>query len=974
VSIQVLLLEEFTIRSLLYGIFGCPKEGMIMKVTGLIPRNVLVLASLCLLFFFVCASPSQAQNSFTYPPFPANASAGLQTNGNASITGGVLQVTPASASQTSSAWYTNPAGSEPAPISLLNGFTTTFTFQFTNQNIPPIGSTGTNGTGGADGIAFVVQNGCFSNKTCQSTALNPDVGTGGEVGFAGLTNSVAVQFDTWCNTEYSDTCATNSPTSADQITVESCGAAANTVVHNTACQFGTVDLSTFSTPIFIGDKNPHTAKITYVPPPGSGTCSSGSTPGVGACGTLTVLLDGHTVLVAPFSLSNLGLDSNDDAFVGFTGATGGAWETQVVLSWIFGATVTQTFSTTEPTTADFSNAQGENQQTLNLGTATTLTCNGQSGGTTCPTITLLTTNNAVSASNTWPQYVNGTPWATSVCAARPSNGGAGNLCSLFVNACYGGSVSQSQADDYYCPTVSGTNNGTITLSDTWDPLDPKPTIAPGTTVSLIDFVPSAPGQTWTPSPVGQTTPPNSACTNVSTSFQCELVDSLTVVYGDQTTTRGKVPKKGWIVTVFNVPMLSTQWSVLSGAGCPTGGVNLNNNPASATTWFNSACQLQYAVNQATVAGTNTNGFVAAPPASITYGLNAAITPASGDASNTNTSLGNPWTVDPGSINTVIGGLDNQNPLPDGTYILHWSAQDNVGISEKSVQLDQTMGDTCINPVSGGNPSSFSAPCYNTNLFDTTINVDSTNPKITYTLSAPGSPALTFLQGETVNATYTCNDPLNPVASGLSSCAGQSVPPMTGGVCPASTPTVTLPLPTGTVGTNLTFTQNTVDCAGNTGSTTITYNVVPNVNLQIKTLPLLTLSVGVPGLIPVTYGAVITNQSSVAANGVTVSTTFTVPSGIVLGTPTASISTVTCTNTPCTLKGITISTTPCSVSGTSVTCSVASLGPVSAKTALWMEIIAPIAKNSKTGQFTSTSTVSSAGVPLGSVSQTYNVIF
>jgi lectin family protein len=948
-----------------------------MKVPGLFPRELFVILISSCLLFLIFAPPAHAQNSFTYPPFPLTSGAGLQVNGTATVgTGSLLQLTPALGDQVGSAWYTNPAGQGEggaATLALSGGFSTTFTFQFTNPGSDCCAP-------GADGIAFVVQNGGFNGYMGDSTsgalAVGPNDGAGGEIGFTGLTNSVAVQFDTFCNTgggSYGDTCAAGGPTSADQITVESCGTAANTVTHNTSCQFGTVDLSTFGeNHIYIGDGNVHTVQIQYVPPATpSSPCpalSSSSAPG---CGTLTVMVDSQTVLSVPFNLGIISgySDPTDSAFVGFTGATGGSYQVQDVNSWSFGVTVTQTFNTNAATTSNFSTTGGENEQTLDLSTATNLTCNGQSGSG-CPPITLLTTNNTVSASSTWPQYVNGTPWATSVCAARPANGGTGNLCSLFVNACFGGSITQSQADDFYCPTATP-GDGTITLSDTWDPLDPKPTIATGTTVSLIDFVPSAPGQTWTPSTIGQTTP-NSACTNVSTPFQCELSDTLNLVYGDQTTTRGSKPKKGWIVTVFNVPMITTQWSVLSGTGCPTGGVNLNNNPASATTWFNSSCQLQYQANQATVSGANTNNFVAAPPASITYGLNAAIMPVSSDASNTNGTLVSPWIVDPGSINTVIGGLDSQNPLQDGTYILHWSAVDNVGISEKNVQLDQTPKDTCNNPVpTADTPSTFSAPCYNTNLFTTTINVDSTPPTISSAGFSPaGSPTGTFSVGETVYPIFACSDN----KSGLSNCGGAPVS------CPLNLGPATLTSPnkldTSSAGLKQ-YTATATDCAGNTSSTIISYTVAPSDNLQINTIPLLTLSTGIPGLIPITFGAAITNLSTAPADDVTVTTTFsTLPSGVVLGTPTATISTVSCSNSPCTLKGITISTTQCSVSWPTVTCGVPTLGAVSSKTGLWMEIIVPVAKNSKTGKFTSTSTVSSAGTdPVlsnNTVTQTYTI--
>ena len=165
----------------------------------------------------------------------------------------------------------------------------------------------------------------------------------------------------------------------------------------------------------------------------------------------------------------------------------------------------------------------------------------------------------------------------------------------------------------------------------------------------------------------------------------------TVVYGDQTTTRGSKPKKGWIVTVFNVPMLTTAWYVLAGGSqCLTPMTQLNNNPAASNAWFNATCQLQYVVNEAAPVAP-TNNFVAAPPASITYGLNAAIVPASNDASNANSGLAATWTVDPGSIASVLESLGASGG--DGTYTLHWSAVDNVGISEKNIQLIEPPSST-----------------------------------------------------------------------------------------------------------------------------------------------------------------------------------------------------------------------------------------------------------------------------------------
>lgn len=882
-----------------------------------------------------------------------NFASGWQLNGTAALSESALQLTTSGTDQAGSAWYATP-------VTVTNAFTATFTFRFTSQGC---------GSGPADGIAFVIQNSPTTAGDPPTGGIYALGGQGGCLGYGsgsgsacpngvgGIPNSVAVQFDTYDNGNFGDIAA--SPTfstlgvapysSTDEVSVQSCGTNPNTTDH---------------------------------------TATTGS--GLG---------------------------------------TGGA------ISCTFGAvdlstgTVSQPFNQSGPTTTNFSNSGGTNEQIIDTTNANgDLTCNVPGGTTTtsCGSITLVTTNNAIpnsdpSGTASWPQYVVGSPWATSVCAATPANG-TGNACSLFVNSCYGGSsnTSASQADDFYCPYVTSGTTGSINLQDIFDqPASSKLAVPAGTTVSFLDFSPSAAGEAWKPVP-----PPgmaNSVCTylNGVTSgsgasesinpppfsplgYGCDIIDGLVDVSGDQTTTRGKVPKKGWIMTAFDVPMPLTSVEVTGAGsnGCPVTHSPLNDstptgpsdtnfeNPAYATNiWNNGQCMLDFVVSPAAVptylsSGTN-NSFQPAPPATFWWaqGTPPAVLPGNIPAPsyNPNPSCGpapgipcapSSWDL---SLGKTLATLFGEN---DGIFTIYWSATDVVGISEKNVQLNPSgSGISCYNPLD----QTISPPCYNTSYFTTIVNVDSTNPTITSTLSTPGSPAGTFLQHEAVNVAYSCNDPYaNHAASGLSSCAGTIIP-KTNGACPTSAPAVTLPLPTGTVGMNQSVTEQTMDCAGNMGSTTITYNVVPSVNLQIKTLPLLTLSVGVPGLIPVTYGAAITNVTAgTTADDVAVTTTFSVPSGILLGTPTASISTVTCSNTPCTLKGITISSNPCSVSGSGsasiVTCSVASLGPVSSKTGLWMEIIAPIVKGSKTGQFTSTSTVSSAGVPLGSVSQTYNVVF
>lgn len=111
-----------------------------------------------------------------YPDF--SNTAGLTLNGNAAQVGNVLRVTPATFSQSGSAFSTST-------VSLASNasFSTFFQFRFTN----PGGAFDGQGLG-ADGLVFVVQ-----------TVSNNVGGGGGGIGYAGIGNSVGIEFDTWNN-------------------------------------------------------------------------------------------------------------------------------------------------------------------------------------------------------------------------------------------------------------------------------------------------------------------------------------------------------------------------------------------------------------------------------------------------------------------------------------------------------------------------------------------------------------------------------------------------------------------------------------------------------------------------------------------------------------------------------------------------------------------------------------------------------
>jgi hypothetical protein len=185
-------------------------------------------------------------------------------------------------SQTSAAWY-------PAKQTVGNGFTTQFTFSISAINGGQV----------ADGFAFVIQNSPAGTSALGTT------GQGGFIGYQGLTNSLAVEFDTFQNSW---------DPNANHVAIQSNGMAANSSDHTSAALLainaGIANLSDGAT---------HAVKITY----------DGNS-------TLLVYLDGNLVLTgSSVNLGNLGLDPGGNAVVGFTAATGASRETTSILSWSY---------------------------------------------------------------------------------------------------------------------------------------------------------------------------------------------------------------------------------------------------------------------------------------------------------------------------------------------------------------------------------------------------------------------------------------------------------------------------------------------------------------------------------------------------------------------------------------------------------------------------------------------------------------
>lgn len=211
-----------------------------------------------------------------------------------------LRLTPAASGQNGAAWFT----AEKQFVGLA--FETTFQFQMSETYDPP---------GGSDGFVFLIQN----------HAPTYLVGTGGSLGYDQLPNSLAVEFDTFQNSDVNDP-------SHSHVSVHTNGTGPNSWAES-------LSLGSYSTsPNLLDDTAVHTARIVYTP------------------GSLSVYLDDMTapkLTVAVDLAERLGLDAGK-AWVGFTSATGGGWENHDILSWSYSTSsdVATTLSVGDATAAE----------------------------------------------------------------------------------------------------------------------------------------------------------------------------------------------------------------------------------------------------------------------------------------------------------------------------------------------------------------------------------------------------------------------------------------------------------------------------------------------------------------------------------------------------------------------------------------------------------------------------------------------
>ena len=214
--------------------------------------------------------PVEDSFGFAFENF-SNAS-GLTFNGSANATAGVLQLTPAENWQNGSAFYNQAINIDPD-----TSFSTEFQFRLS----------GGDGITGADGFTFMLQ----------SDDLNTLGAAGSGLGYAGISQSFAVEFDTYKWKELNDNHVA--------------------VLKN-------------------GDRAKHLAIATPTVDLNGGDTLSAWIDYDGATNKLDVFVSGSTTKPGASLLShNINLDAvlGSTAYAGFSGGTGGLTNTQDILNW-----------------------------------------------------------------------------------------------------------------------------------------------------------------------------------------------------------------------------------------------------------------------------------------------------------------------------------------------------------------------------------------------------------------------------------------------------------------------------------------------------------------------------------------------------------------------------------------------------------------------------------------------------------------
>lgn len=223
------------------------------------------------------ACGTQAATIFNFNDFTS--CAGLQNNGNASCTGGVLRLTPSLPGQSGSSFSTTA-------VQLGSGasFSTFFSFRMST-----VGGIGDEDGTGADGIVFVVQ-------PVSSTVG----GSGGGIGYLGIPTSLGIEFDTFNNGLPGDP-------NGNHVGVDLNGSVTSVLTAPVATR--------------MNDGNVWFAWVDY----------DGATLEL----RLNQVNSRPTTPILSFPVNLAAVLGTTQAFVGFTAGTGSGFENQDILTWQF---------------------------------------------------------------------------------------------------------------------------------------------------------------------------------------------------------------------------------------------------------------------------------------------------------------------------------------------------------------------------------------------------------------------------------------------------------------------------------------------------------------------------------------------------------------------------------------------------------------------------------------------------------------
>lgn len=255
------------------------------------------LAAVLAANFGVAVFPANAQ-TVSYPDFAGACGGSLTCVGSAGVTASnYLQLTPPTYWQAGAAYSTTPV-----TLGTNGTFSTTFQFQLSNPG----------GIDPADGITFIL-------------AASPSgLGSSGiSLGYGGVSNSVAVEFDTYNNGSVDGN-------SSNHIAIDINGNVANGTALSDQTLTNVYGIQTCGFDAGAGclsNGNVWTANISYN---GSALNVSVTDP---AKGTTFQAISNYALNIPSYLGTNA-------AYVGFTAGTGAGYEQQNILNWSFASNLT----------------------------------------------------------------------------------------------------------------------------------------------------------------------------------------------------------------------------------------------------------------------------------------------------------------------------------------------------------------------------------------------------------------------------------------------------------------------------------------------------------------------------------------------------------------------------------------------------------------------------------------------------------